>query len=79
VVEVIRQNVSLIPKLWLRGIILKILKGVPITPKQDLKPFPVWIALYPAEKKQDKELIDILYRVTQYEGIKGLARYNDLG
>ena len=29
-------------------------------------------------ERKDKTLIDLLYRATRYEGIKGLARYNDL-
>jgi len=75
--EVIRENISLIPRLWLRKILSKLLSGKPITMKEDLKPFPEWILL-PPNKKKDKALIDLLYRATRYEGIKGLARYNDL-
>lgn len=75
--EVIRENVVMIPRMWLRKVIGKIVKGQPITKKEDLKAFPEWVLL-PTDKKADKELIDILYRVTRYEGIKGLARFNDL-
>jgi hypothetical protein len=75
--EVIRENIHLVPRLWLRKVLGKILGGKPITMKEDLKPFPEWVLL-PAEKRKDKTLIDLLYRATRYEGIKGLARYNDL-
>jgi len=74
---VISYNIRLVPKLWLNTTITKIFKGEPITMKKDLRPFPVWIAL-PAEKKQDKSLIDLLYRATRYEGLKGLARFDDI-
>jgi hypothetical protein len=75
--EVIRENIRLIPRLWLRKVLGKILGGEPITMKEDLKPFPEWVLL-PKPKKKDKTLIDLLYRATRYEGIKGLARFNDL-
>ena len=75
--EVIRENIRLIPRLWLRKILGKILSGNPVTMKEDLKPFPEWVLLNP-QKKKDKALIDLLYRVTRYEGVKGLARFNDL-
>lgn len=75
--EVIRENINLIPRLWLRSVLGKILQGKPITMKEDLKAFPAWVLL-PADKKDDKTLIDLLYRATRYEGLKGLKRYNDL-
>jgi len=75
--EVIRENVRLIPRIWLKRVLDKILNGKPITIKDDLKPFPEWILL-PIEKKKNKSLIDLLYRATRYEGIKGLSRFNDI-
>jgi len=75
--EVIRENIRLIPRLWLRRVLEKILGGKPITMKEDLKPFPEWVLL-PTDKRKDKTLIDLLYRATRYEGVKGLARYNDI-
>ena len=75
--EVVKENVALIPRLWLRKVIGKIIQGEPITMKQDLKAFPEWILL-PADKKVNKDLIDLLYRATRYEGIKGLSRFNDI-
>jgi hypothetical protein len=74
--EVIRENVLLMPRLWLRKILMKIFNGEPIVMKEDLKAFPEWVLLSP-ELKKDKALIDILYRVTRYEGLKGLSRFND--
>ena len=75
--EVIRSRINLIPALWLRKIVQKMVTNKPITLKEDLKPFPEWVKLS-AEKRQDKVLIDLLYRATQYEGLKGLLRYNDI-
>jgi len=75
--EVIRENITLIPKMWLRKVIDKIVNGKPITIKEDLVPFPKWVLL-PLDKREDKALIDILYRATRYEGIRGLARFNDV-
>jgi len=75
--EVIKENVALIPRMWLNKVIRKIVNGQPITKKEDLKAFPEWVLL-PVDKRSDKVLIDILYRVTRYEGMKGLARFNDL-
>jgi hypothetical protein len=77
VFEGIRENVKLIPKLWLRRIIIKIVNGKPITIKEDLIPFPKWVLL-PFDKREDKALIDVLYRATRYEGVRGLARFNDI-
>lgn len=74
--EVIRQEVKLVPRIWLKRIITKMVEGRPITIREDLKAFPEWVLLSPKIKK-DKTLIDILYRVTKYEGIKGLSRFND--
>jgi len=73
---VIYDNIKLVPKLWLRKILLKIIGGQPIVPKEDLKPFPEWV-LIPSELRKDKALIDLLYRAVEYEGLKGLARFND--
>lgn len=75
--EVIRENVRLVPRLWLRKVLRKILQGKPITMKEDLKAFPAWV-LIPVEKREDKSLIDLLYRATRYEGLKGLSRFNDI-
>lgn len=75
--DVIRENIRLVPRMWLRKVIGKILTGKPVTPKEDLKAFPQWVLL-PLELKQNKVLIDLLYRAASYEGLKGLARYNDL-
>jgi hypothetical protein len=75
--EVIRENIKLLPRIWLNRTLKKILGGQPITMKDDLRAFPEWISIS-FDKKTDKDLIDILYRVTQYEGLKGLSRFNDL-
>ncbi len=75
--EVVRENILRVPRIWLRKILNKILNGEPVTIKEDLKPFPEWVLL-PIDKKEDKVLIDILYRVTRYEGLKGLARFNEI-
>ena len=75
--QVIHSNAKLIPALWLIGVLRKILQGEAITAKDYLMPFPEWIHL-PKETKEDKNLIDLLYRATRYEGIRGLTRYNDL-
>lgn len=76
VFEVIREKVKLIPRIWLRRIIKKMVEGKPITMEEDLKPFPEWVLL-PGSRRKDKSLIDLLYRATRYEGLKGLERYND--
>lgn len=73
----IKDNVNMIPKLWLSKVITKIMSGEPVTPKNDFKDFPEWVQL-PPNLKKDKALIDLLYRAVRYEGLKGLSRYNDM-
>ena len=74
--EIISDNVKLVPKLWLRFTLNKILNNKPVTVKKDFTKFNEWV-LISKENKKDTRLIDILYKVTQYEGLKGLARFND--
>jgi len=74
--SVIKERINLIPSMWLRKIIGKIVAGKPITPKEDLRPFHSWI-LIPVDKRS-KALIDLLYRAVEYEGLKGLYRFNDI-
>jgi hypothetical protein len=76
VFEVVRERVKLIPPIWLRKVIAKMASNQPITMGEDLKPFPEWVFL-PQKLKKDKALIDLLYRATAYEGLKGLERFND--
>jgi len=76
VFEVIRGQIKLLPNLWLRKVLTKMLEGKPVTMVDDLKPFPDWVKLS-VKMKKDKALIDVLYRVTRYEGLKGLERFND--
>ena len=73
--DILRERVLLLPPVWLYKAIKKILNGEEFATK-DLKRFPDWIFISP-ELKKDRQLIDILYRVTQYEGLRGLERFND--
>jgi hypothetical protein len=71
--EVLKEQVNLVPRLWLRTSVTKILEGgkANIT-----KPFNEWVLL-PVEKRGDTKLIELLEKAVEYEGLKGLVRYND--
>ena len=74
--EVICESVALVPRMWLRKVIQKVVDGKPVTEDEDYKAFPEWVLL-PKHLKEDGQLVDILARVTRREGLKGLARFND--
>jgi len=71
------SSLALMPRLWLIKIIDKILKNEPITFDEDHIPFNLWVMI-PLDKRNDKELIDLLYKAVSYEGVKGLYRFNDI-
>ncbi len=71
--EVLREQIKLLPRLWLKGNIKLLLAGEDIKPVQN---FDKWVLLTP-EKKQDKQLLGLLKTVVEYEGLRGLARFND--
>jgi len=75
--ETLRDNVRLIPRMWLMKVLQKIHQGQAITQKDDMQSFKDWV-LVARPRKKDKRLIFLLSQVTAYEGLKGLARYNDL-
>jgi len=77
IIGTIHSNVPMVPIMWLTGIVRKIIEGEPIKFPEDFREFPDWVSLN-IELKRDKQLIDLLYRVTRYEGLKGLSRFNDL-
>jgi hypothetical protein len=76
ITETISSNIRLVPIMWLSKTVNKIVSGVAIQFPTDFREFPSWVAL-PISRKKDKTLIDLLYRAVRYEGLKGLARYND--
>ena len=75
--EVIKENISLVPRLWLWDAIHKILNNSCSELDNIYKPFNKWILL-PLDKKKDVDLIDLLYKATSYEGLVGLYRYNNI-
>jgi hypothetical protein len=75
--ETIREHVRLVPPIWLRKVIRASINGEEISWANFFKPFPEWVFL-PKKVKRNKALINALYGATAFEGLKGLARYNDL-
>ena len=71
--EVLREQIKLIPRIWLKSQIRNILNGQEVNIGNDFYP---WVLISP-EKKKDKQLLKLLEMATAYEGLKGLARYND--
>lgn len=71
--EVLREQIKLIPRLWLNRNISLLMHGKEIQPPAS---FQAWVLL-PPDKKKDKALIHLLEVAVQYEGLRGLARYND--
>ncbi len=71
--EVLREQIKLLPRLWLKKSIKLLMKGEGLSPVED---FDRWVLL-PQKKKLDKELLSLLELVASVEGLKGLARYND--
>ncbi len=71
--EVLREQIKLIPRIWLRIQINRVLE------KQSIEipdVFQDWVLL-PKDKKKDKTLMKLLELALEYEGLRGLARYND--
>ena len=75
---VIQERVNLIPKIWLNGVVSKLLKQQPVTIEDYGKRFPEWV-LMSTKNRSDKELVDLIYRATSYEGLRGLMRFKDKG
>ncbi len=71
--EVLREQIKLIPRSWLRKNITSLLNGDDI---EEPASFYNWVLLS-LEKKKDSELIAMLESVVNYEGLRGLARFND--
>ncbi len=71
--EVLREQIKLLPRLWLKRNITSLIRGEIIKPPAS---FSQWVLL-PPEKKKDQPLIDMLISVITYEGLRGLARFND--
>ncbi len=71
--EVLREQIKLLPRLWLMRNITSLLND-----KEIIEPdaFHRWILLSP-ERKKDSALINMLETVVNYEGLRGLARFND--
>jgi len=72
--EVLREQVKLVPRLWLRKQIRKLLAGEELQP--DITSFKQWVLL-PKEKKENLDRIKMLETVVKVEGLKGLSRFND--
>ncbi len=71
--EVLREQIKLLPRLWLNRNITFLLNDKEIT---EPEAFHKWILLSP-ERKKDHALIGMLETVVNYEGLRGLARFND--
>ncbi len=71
--EVLREQIKLLPRMWLKKNIVSLLKGESI---QCGDSFNSWVLLSPSRKK-DLTLIKLLKIAVEYEGLRGLARYND--
>ncbi len=71
--EVLREQIKLLPRLWLKRNIDSLMRGEDI---QCPTSFSTWVLLTP-EKKRDGTLIKLLKIAVEYEGLRGLARYND--
>ncbi len=71
--EVLREQIKLLPRLWLKRNITSLIHEEVI---KEPTSFGQWVLL-PADKKQDLDLIKLLEAATSYEGLKGLARFND--
>jgi len=74
--EAINERVKLVPKLWLKSVILKLIDNQPILESDCKKEFKSWVLL-DAKYKNDDDLLHVLYTSVSYEGLKGLERYND--
>ncbi len=70
--EVLREQVQLLPRLWLKKGVANLMDGNEIVPPED---FGKWVLLPP--EKRDTERIALLKAVVSYEGLRGLARFND--
>ncbi len=71
--EVLREQIHLLPKAWLYKNITALINGDSIA---EPKEFERWILL-PLKRKEDSELLNMLKTVAAYEGLRGLARFND--
>jgi len=75
--QTIRDNIKLIPRLWLYRIVRKMHTGSPITPKDDFRNFKSWILLE-KKRKQDIKWLNTISQRISHEGLRGLARYNKM-
>jgi hypothetical protein len=72
--EVLREQVKLVPRIWLRRQIRLLLDNQEMSLEETS--FKKWVLLS-QEKKENIELIKVLEAVTKFEGLRGLARFND--
>ncbi len=71
--EVLREQIKLLPRMWLNRSIISLAKGEDIDCTNS---FNSWVLL-PPNKKKDLTLIKLLKMAVEYEGLRGLARFND--
>ncbi len=72
--EVLREQIKLLPRLWLKRNISLLLNNKEINAPS--MTFSNWVLLSP-KKRQDRYLTNLLESAVKYEGLKGLARFND--
>ena len=73
--EVLREQIKLVPRMWLKKQIDLLLNNQKILPPQNPS-FKNWVLLN-SDKKKDRYLINLLEAAVKYEGLKGLSRFND--
>ena len=72
--EVLREQIKLLPRLWLKRNIEALISGKDI--QEPKLTFNEWVLLSP-KKRRDRHLVNLLESAVKYEGLKGLARFND--
>ncbi len=75
--ETIREQVKLLPKVWLKKVIKMILAGENHKINSTYREFSAWVLLSKKHKNNTYAIAAIL-KAIEFEGLKGLARYNDL-
>ncbi len=71
--EVLREQIKLLPRMWLKRNIALLINGAEIQIPSD---FNKWVLLSQKDK-EDKKLLSLLEMATEHEGLRGLARFND--
>lgn len=72
--EVLREQIQLLPRMWLKRNITLLLNNSHVN-RPNLS-FSDWVLLSPSKRK-DRYLTNLLESAVKYEGLKGLARFND--